>query len=674
MFEEIAKIQHMQTEPGDLTIQGFPLGLNTNVPAEMISAKELAVCKDMKINKGGRLESRRPLRIYTTVAATGEIKAIATAVISGTIRTIVCDSNNRIYYLNGTTLTYIATAESEASLIPYNDVCLVADGGILKYLDGVTSLKLAYDGGDDGVQFDNYLGDSDSEIKIGDGTNTRVAVKFTTDGWIAGYTIPITEVEAKLKRTGSPSGAITCKLRLVSDDSVLATKDLALDASEISTTEEAINVSFAATDITTEMSPGTAYYCTLEHSGGDSSNYIGLLCSTATAGACYYYTGSWSADVLKEPLMRVHPGQAPKASYGAIADNRPWLGGDSDNPGYVWYGNFTHLDFSTSNGGGYLSTVDENRNSFPVGGLESLYEDIYIYGTKELPFICKLIGSSPSDWSLPRTFQKAWTLPKTLINAINDLWSSSESGVDTLQGVDTYGDIRSFSVSERIENLIKLNWSSEAFAGYYPVDRQYWLMLPGYENILIANIASKVTLQTGEVIYPWNEYSLPTGLVPTAFGMDDGEFSIGAANGHLYKIDLIEYKDKVAATEVQILPEFKGASIEFPYDFSDLTDVQIIGKSKTGCKFDFNIFTNGSEESPTLTVEKYFAVSDTITIEELDMSIEDMDFFINLLQYPKDLDVNINCWSVQVGISNIVLYGEPVYFNGFFIKYNQLEV
>ena len=737
-------------QAGVIQFQGFPSGLNTAVPEEMLLPTELSACKDLKINKGGQLETRGAIVKHTTVACSGSVKAVDYAILGGTGRTLICDDDDKIYYLSGTVSTLIGTAEGEASFIPYNDVCLICDGSYLKYVDDVSGLKLAYDAGTDGTQYNNYAGNADTIIKIGDDTNTRAAVKFTTETWTSGYTIPLTQVDVFLSSTGSPTGDITCRLRLVSDDSILASTVLDEDASEIASAGEFITANFLT--VITEMSPATDYYCSFEHTG-DDSNYVSLNTTTvASGGVGYHYStteyaptsgstiafvdggsgvadsitdtasgflmaglvsgdtitvggnvttsgnakayvttsitantmtlqadtitageagidgvtftnqAKWISDPTHDPIVKVYPGKPPKASFGCVHNVRPFLSGDPDNPGYVWFGNLTHLDWSTTNYAGFIGVIDDNRNSFEVGGLDTIYGQLWVYGTESQPFLCQLTGSEPADYSLPLAFQKAWCKHKTIINTGNDLWVASGDGIDTLSGVQEYGDVRTFSASDKIKNRIDSSWGDNTFVGYYPPDGQFWIKLDGYEKVLIGH-----TKIPNNGLYPWAEYDLP--ITPTAFGYAEN-FYIGADDGHLYKFDSGAYKD---LTTDDINPEWSTANIELPFQSFDLDQFQVLGRALTGSSMDIDIYKDGNRASSVYTYSFNMPMSDSLRIEEMTMAIEEMTTLPRPDLNPLWKYINIECRSFKIKFSNIKISGEPVYFNGMFMRYRQLE-
>jgi len=667
----VVKKQRRQINP--LAFNKFAGGLNTAVSPTMIPKEELASCVDWKYNERGDLEIRDPVVKFTSTACGAGIVSIGYAIIGGTGRTLVADEDYKIYSvgegnvvtmdgdavlmggiaatMGGSEIALIDTAEGEPQFLSYNDVCLVLDGGYVKFLDGVTTLKIAYDIAE--YQVDNYSGDVDTGIVVGNATNIRAAIKFTSLTHTAGYTIPPVTLEVWLKKVevGGVSGAITGVIRKVSDDSVMATKTFTEDAGDISATGAFYDVTF--TTVTTELSPTIDYYACIEYSGGDVDDYLEVGCSDDASTGYHYAAASWSADADHNPIMRLSPGLPPKASYGCISDNRPFLWGDSDNPGYSHYGKLTHLEW------GYISAVDDNRNTYEIGAMADLYGDLWAYGTKEQPYLSQLVGDTESDWILKRKFQAAWSLSKTISNVANDLFSSSSDGVNSLAGVQEYGDVRSLSISDRVKDKIDTNWVETSFAEYYPQDGQYWLYMPGYTKTLICH-----TRLPGN---PWTEYDLP--ITPTCFEMVGSNFLIGCGDGYLYYLDSSEYKD---LTTTQIYPEFRSAYIELPF-YADLTQVQFIASSLTGSQFSMDIYKNGNDDESVYTYDQLLAMSDSLTVEELTMSIEDMVFAINPQSILPRIDLNINCWSFQAKISATYSIGQPVFFGGMVFKYRQTE-
>ena len=545
MFLSSDQMVNQKKQESVVDFNGFPHGLNTAVPSPRIEITECSELVNWKIKKGGKLITRDPIAVYSNSATTSNsaVKTIQGVRIGSTDYTLLVDANHIIYYLDGSLdPTSIGTLEGFATILPYNGIALIMDGSFLKYLDGVSSIKMCYDDGSgtNGFQFDYTSSDDDDTIALGNGTNTRIATKFTSQAWETGYTIPPTTVKACLCKTGSPTGTITMKIRAVTGDTILATKTFLADVTDLSSVATQFTATFASGDITNEMAKSTAYYCTLEHSGGDGTNHVLVhYADVASSGTAYHYDGSYNANSTKNFLMALSPGMPPKGQFGAVYESRPFVAGDPDNLGYVWYGNLSHLDWSSADGGGYIGVIDDNRNNFEVGGMSVVYGNLMVYGTETQPYLSQLSGGSPTDFLLSPLFQKPWSTYKTLINAQNDLWAGSSDGVDPLTGVQEYGDFRTFSASDPIEDRIADYWStSTAIAGYHPLEGQYWLVMPTYRRVLVSHVKLPSEAPSGVgTRYPWVEYELyrdtftSTTYKWTASGSGTNEYYLQTAAG-----------------------------------------------------------------------------------------------------------------------------------------------
>ena len=178
----LARVPRQQGNVGAIPFTGFPHGLNTAIPAGQLRPTELSTSVNWKINKGGQLETRRPLVKYSTKATSGDIISMADVPIGTTTYKLLGDDDHKVYYLDGNLqATLIGTAEDDVEIIAYNGCAIILDGSYIKYLDGVTSIKIAYDGGSgsSGFQFDKTSESQDSTLKLGDGTNTSIGLKFS---------------------------------------------------------------------------------------------------------------------------------------------------------------------------------------------------------------------------------------------------------------------------------------------------------------------------------------------------------------------------------------------------------------------------------------------------------------------------------------------------------------
>lgn len=539
----IKAIKSKKKKQGMILLEGFPHGLNTAIPAFQLAPTEMAACVNWKVNARGQLETRRPVVQYTDTAV-GTIKSMAGVPIGSTTYKLFTDSDHKLYYLSGLTPTLIGTLEGATEIIAYNEYAILLDESYIKYLDTDLTIKIAYDDGTgtSGYQFDNSADEDSGSFQLGDGTNTKVAQQFTTQSWDSGYTIPPTTVSAYLTKEGAPTGSINAVIReadledLTVLGTAIATKEIVADVSDLTGVATEHSITFVAADITTEMTPETDYYCSLEHTGGDADNCVHVHYNTVTSGGlAYHYDGWWNTDVTENYLMSLRPGRPPKGSSGTIREERLWVIGDPDNPGYAWYGNLSQFDWSSTDGGGYVGVVDDGSNSFPAGGIANLYGDLYIYGQESQPCLCKLTGDSPSDYVLSKIYQRAWTLPKTLQNTVNDLWIANKDGVDTLSGVQEYGDIRTFSYSDSVEDRMTDYWSDDAIAGYYPKDGQYWLYFPGHHRVLVWRTKKPVlNLEQSGPQYPCFEYELCKGL----YTSDDYKWTASSSGTNEYYCEL----------------------------------------------------------------------------------------------------------------------------------------
>ena len=121
----------------------------------------------------------------------------------------------------------------------------------------------------------------------------------------------------------------------MSDDSIIAVNSTILDpdgadasaASDLTSDVLEYDVTFT---VTSEIEPSTAYYFSIEYTGGDSSNYIEAHYATVTSGgtAYTYPAGVWTADTTKTLIASVQPGIPPKAAFGAVDDRRLFVAGD----------------------------------------------------------------------------------------------------------------------------------------------------------------------------------------------------------------------------------------------------------------------------------------------------------------------------------------------------------
>jgi len=664
MYEQLIGDQFYEEEVQDLLFQGFPKGLNTKLRAPLIANDELAECLNFFFRPGGKLITRPPVVAVTDTPLTGAPHDRKTATFTSGKAIISSDKDGRVYYDSGDTPTLISTVEGTPFLFPYKGAMLICDGSYLKYCVDTSEIKIAYDAGDDGIQYSNWdLDDTDLIDTGGVAVSTKIGARFTSASWTASYTMPITKVQFKIKATTANA---TCAVRLRTTAGVLMAEKALIGTIDQSAAQY-YSVSFSASDITTEMSPGTEYDCLLE--GVDFE----LHCTTVGSSGTLYNNGT--NDPLKDPIIKIHPGLPPKADYvglsGRSSSSRLFLK-NPDEPGRAYYSNLSYLDWSTENGGGWVGVFDDDKNSFPIGGFGFLYGVFYIYGSEEGPYLGTLTGESPAQYKITPSFQHAVATQETLINTNDDLWNASSSGIDHLKGVQESGDIRAHSITERVSDKFDSYWGSTAFAGYDPTYGTYLIQLPGSDTVLIGftKLPFSEPGEAQRVGYPWAELSFP--FTPTYFSQTEDTFVIGADDKYFYKFALTGVKDKLTMAPTFLM---KSASVVMPGTTVDIMQFQIFAAALGGAEIKLDILVNGKSETAARTETISLPMSDTVTVADLaGILVSDWLSAIGSDGAPLYFeDTNINCFEVQVRIYDVMLSGSPLNFDGFRLAVDEVN-
>jgi hypothetical protein len=456
--------------------------------------------------------------------------------------------------------------------------------------------------------------------------------KFTTSAWGSG-TIPLTALDVWLSKTGSPTGNITAKLYNAAGGSVLATADTTINAAT-GVTSNAMKLRFVFTD-EYGLATNTSYIIAILYGNGDASNYIKVHGVTqASGGDCYYYDGSWHNDATIDMSLGVKPGLPPKGKFGDVKDLRFFVAGGSDNPGHQYFSNInTVLDWSSqtsilstneydTDGGGYVGAIDDDANAYSIGAIIAFWGDLFIFGTKKQPFLSKLIGKTPNQFSLPPLYQHIHTTYKTVQGLPNDVWFTSDNSVHNIAGIKEYGDIRTASPGDTIKNKIVTYYDENAFAGYNPADGQYLVKLTGYDNILVCH-----TAQSLEGRYVWTEYK-PKGLTPTAFGTFNGYFYIGCSNGHLYRLDDTLVADDGDLPDI----ELKTGIQVFPFQTQSFSQLFINAVSEEGATGTLSFYKNSRSKA---SWHKAIEVDDLPIQKRIQYSCDALQLYLHDLVYTK---------------------------------------
>jgi len=544
--------------------------------------------------------------------------------------------------------------EGDVHFFGFNEKLIICDGSYLKEWDGniANEATLLYDDGTgpDAHQFDTRVESDDTYLALGNGTNTRVGYKFTTQSWDTGYTITPTVVFARISKNGTGgSGAITAKVRLVSSGSVYAEKVIVADVTKLSTTAVLYDATFASG---TGMTPSTAYYLTIEYAGGDAANYVKLHCTTVSGGTVgYYHDGAWKLDATKAPIMAVNPGRPPKAVFGLVHDRKIFCieGETGTNSSYVWYcatGN--QYDWSTRDGGGYVPAIDVGATNYPIGSIASYLEDLWVFGTKRQPYLGKLSGVSPDNYEITETRDRVAGHYKSLVTGPTGLWFLHPSGVDVIAPTDKYGDVVQENRTDKIKRTIHANYSTAAFAGYDPEWGLYFLKLAGYTNTIVVHTRMKTVQNQGQQqigIAPITEFdfAFSDGEVPTAFGIGNGYLLIGTDGGNVYKMDV----SVVADDFNDVTYDLKTNSEATRFDEAEASAVAPLVTGESGASFVIDYYKDNSGTALGST---------TITL-------------------PFDgeaSEINFNFRTLRLGIDTVSPNGGPLYIGNLVVKVNSV--
>lgn len=466
----------------------------------------------------------------------------------------------------------------------------------------------------------------------------------------------------KLKRIGDGFAAgdkhITFSVYKNSGVDLIASHDVYEHADAISVAGEIYTVIL---DVTEEMEPLTEYYAVAEYTGGNPTHHIEVRASDE--GSSITYNGGWTVTPDVGIIGELHVGLPPKASFGGIHNRNLWVGGDPDNLGQAYFSKNTHLDW------GYIGVMDNSKSGYKIGGIQSVYGQLYIFGQEDSPYLCGLVGANEDEYGLPALYQRQWSTPRTVVNTTNDIWTANAEGVDSLIGVQEYGDVRTFSESDAIEDRFRDYWDSDtAFAGYNPQEGHYVLALPGHDKLLIGHTKHRTQDIDGKARYPWTELTTP--FTPKSFGQLGAEFMVGASDGYLYTFDYTSIYDSDGSA---VSPEFSTLYQQLPLRISYIHDLQMFCDARTGASFDITAYKDGAINNEVYTWSMSIQIHDTVKIVELgDLIIADATFALGS-EAPLDRRLDFLARSFLIKIHNVSLTGAPFYLDGLVVRHRPME-
>ena len=426
-------------------------GTTTSVSRGVILGTELADCVNWYVSSSKAL-----------VPTPAVIKAFDYQ-FSGDIRGMYVDADgtfwvavgNKVYKWSGTTFVENGTLDTNSGRVyfyRFSDKLFVLDGSYIKFVYGNT-VRIGYDCGSGSRAYiynTENVGTS-SYNAIGSGSN--LFARFTAPNWPSYLgSLPIVRVSFYLKASGAGlSGPIYCR---VYKGTYMLREKLIVDASKLPTDSPAkYTVSFDI-DLSIGFTTGDTFYVGVYNGANQAISIYG-----SGSGESYRYTGSsWSTVSGFTINCTVSSNLPPKANFATTWLGRPWLGGDPDNPGRLWFGNIGMFDFSTPLGGGWLGIGDDGSGSWKVGGLTSWFGDLYVMGKPEFPYLVRIKGTEIDKIQQQVIFRNMSCKSQDhLIMSFNDLFLSDSKQVWSLSMVRDYGDLRSASVSEPISDFVSEN-------------------------------------------------------------------------------------------------------------------------------------------------------------------------------------------------------------------------
>ena len=364
------------------------------------------------------------------------------------------------------------------------------------------------------------------------------------------------------------------------------------------------------------------------------------------------------------PVAALKPGIPPKAVFGLVFKDRLMCieGEDGDNPSYLWYSNAgNHLDWSSSDGGGYAPVIDQSATNYPIGGIAEWNSGLWVFGTPRQPFLGQLSGSSPSAYTIYATMQNVSGHYRSIVVTPDDIVFAHPSGIDMVSSVQESSDIAAKSQTDKIRSIVQQFYSKTAVAGYDPAWGLYLLKMVGTSDVYAVHTRSKAVKYSGqktEGYSPVTRWRFAWDDSPTAFGNSDGATLVGTDGGNVYKMD----REQVDDNGITVLYAIKTSYIttgfgEFQaYKFG----VNVFGKM--GGKIRFGFCVNAARTS-SVNYDIVLPIDSTVMTASITNLLTSGSFFIaNPGSYYDRSDVNFNFRTIMVSIDDIVLYGKPLYF------------
>lgn len=622
----------------------------------------------------------------------GYVVHIAEAKVNGTWRTFISSTESgapdkhRLYYQNGTGVVEVGSYTDYSGpihFVGYNDNLIIFDTGVVKQWTG-TELQVLTD---DGIGAGNFVinnidaNDSDGVWAISDITDfcivetvPRLAYKFETPAFDAAdsqiqptFSLRAGKIGVGYGSEGAATDKVTAKIRLLSDPStVVASKELMmisdipmLNHYNVLDEYKQFDYKFELSEISSSILPETEYLFSIEYdNAGFDTNYLVIPGNRPEIHSGYYYsttTTSWSS-MEATIAVDLKLGIAPRADYGIVSSQRIFCFSDEEPTKVYYCGAGNQFDWSSPNYGGYMEI---GRS---IGGIASFYNNIWVFGTDNDPSLRKLAGNQPSEYTLTDTIQFTGAYQPTILSTPDDVFFLFSAGVGSLSTIQEFGDVRSVVQSDNIEDIIRANYDSSAFAGYDASNGIYLLKLNDSTKQTFYALHPKVKLQKtlGGRVYPTSpiskiELNLPQisseDQTITAMGTIDGALYFGTDKGYIYKFDHSVVTD-AGETVTYSLKSYSTSS-----RFGEMMATQVSPDvfSSNGGSYKLKFYVNHSTTALT---------SETITLPT-SLTASDPDSGSPYLQNFDRFNINFLFRSVQLGYEDITPNGNNhIYFGG----------
>lgn len=481
---------------------------------------------------------------------------------------------------NGAYTEYVACADTDGLLrfkvsgTPSFDL---TDVEVHEIDNGITLLY------DDGTGPGGYLykinGQAFSYTPLYNGSYRIAATKFTTPDWGSGITLAPTFMAAYMRRNGNNgypndlNGAeVKFTIRLATSPyTVMAEATLTDNAyRHIAFGEfQKYELFFESAHVTTELSGNTDYYACVELESGTGSATERLDVQfeiTDEELDLVYSDGSTYTEAVSTTCHSIYvkPGMAPKAEFGVVNGNRLYLyeGEDGDNPSYVWYSaNNNPYDWSTPFVGGY----DDLGN--PIGTLSSYYKTLWVFGTKQRPYLHRLDGTNPSEWKYSPIVNWVYGYDWSICDTPRGPFFLQREGLFSLDAVETYKDVAMSSQAPNVSESIMTGWDSyndlasydRASVCYSPTERAVWFRVGAYVFVSFLDVLASASFGEASRPYsPVSSYEFNTLHSDDLFcyGIRNGKISIGGyasiGYGQSYLYSMTDFTNYDEANEFSI--------------------------------------------------------------------------------------------------------------------------